>query len=175
MRTLPRVIRQIVSLIVLSRYQFLTFLNESSASFNSCTWLRPLLGHDRSSHRISSAWIAWFPVLFYSTIYIGDLHKRSSPIPTNEEDQAVLDAEATRLGSRALFFSALLSLFVNLTLPLFVSEAAGSSGSPRSGPGKYGETWWERICRVPKSMQIHLATLWAVSHFVFAACMAATL
>ncbi|KAF9553769.1 MFS general substrate transporter [Agrocybe pediades] len=122
------------------------------------------------------AWIAWFPVLFYSTIYVGDLHKRSSPIPANDEDQAFLDAEATRLGSRALFFSSLLSLFVNLTMPLFVSEAAAArnGSASRSGPAKYGQAWWERIFRVPKSMQIHLATLWAVSHLVFAGCMAAT-
>ncbi|PPQ81361.1 hypothetical protein CVT25_015468 [Psilocybe cyanescens] len=113
------------------------------------------------------AWIAWFPVLFYSTIYVGDLHKRASPIATTDDELAALDAEATRLGSRALFYSALLALFVNLTVPLFVSEAT-PGGRPGSDSTKYGSIWWERICRVPRSMQIHLATIWAVSHFVFA-------
>lgn len=38
------------------------------------------------------------------------------------------DAEATRLGSRALFFSALLALLINLLAPVFVATAASRSG-----------------------------------------------
>ncbi|KAF8148425.1 major facilitator superfamily domain-containing protein [Crassisporium funariophilum] len=117
------------------------------------------------------AWIAWFPVLFYSTIYVGDLHKRVSPAATSTEAQATLDAEATRLGSRALFFSALLSLFINLTLPAFVPET--TRGQPPSKKGTK-ESWWDRFCRVPRAMQVHLSTLWAASHLVFAGCMFAT-
>ncbi|KDR74758.1 hypothetical protein GALMADRAFT_269030 [Galerina marginata CBS 339.88] len=117
------------------------------------------------------AWIAWFPILFYSTIYVGDLYKTSTAPASNADEQAFLDAEATRLGSRALFYSALLSLLVNLALPLFVSEAAGSAPSR---PSTNEETWWERACRVPRGMQVHLATVWAASHLVFAVCMFAT-
>ncbi|PPQ68885.1 hypothetical protein CVT25_009008 [Psilocybe cyanescens] len=106
-------------------------------------------------------------IIQFFTIYVGDLHKRVSPVATNDDERAALDAEATRLGSRALFYSALLALFVNLTVPLFVSEAT-PGGRPGLASSKYGSTWWERICRVPRSMQIHLATIWAVSHFVFA-------
>jgi solute carrier family 45 protein 1/2/4 len=116
-----------------------------------------------------SAWIAWFPVLFYSTIYIGDLYKRVAPVPATDEEQLLLDAEATRLGSRALLYSSLLSLLVNITLPIFVSE----SSTPSVLQNK--ESWWDRVCRVPNWLQIDLATLWAISHFVFAACMLATL
>ncbi|KIM38864.1 hypothetical protein M413DRAFT_447558 [Hebeloma cylindrosporum] len=119
------------------------------------------------------AWIAWFPVLFYSTIYVGDLHKRTSPPANSLDEQNALDTEATRLGSRALFFSALLSLFVNLALPLFVSESAGTRNG-RSAIPNAPQSWFERACRVPRSMQVHLATLWAVSHIVFAGCMFAT-
>ncbi|KAF9525301.1 major facilitator superfamily domain-containing protein [Crepidotus variabilis] len=136
------------------------------------------------------AWIAWFPVLFYSTIYVGDLYKRSAS-PSSTLDQGALDAEATRLGSRALFYSALLSLFINLALPLFVPESAASSRGPspsssRSPSVSSANPSWKsngatrgfmamvgRI-RVPKRLQIHLATLWAVSHLVFACCMGAT-
>jgi len=121
-----------------------------------------------------SAWIAWFPVLFYSTIYVGDLHKRTSPPANSLDEQNALDTEATRLGSRALFFSALLSLFVNLTLPLFVSESAGTRNGRPVVPTA-SQSWFERACRVPRGMQVHLATLWAVSHIVFAGCMFATL
>ena len=129
--------------------------------------------HETRSYLIQcSAWIAWFPVLFYSTIFIGDLYKQSSPAATTDEDQTFMDAEATRLGSRALFYSALLALFINVVLPAFVSESAKSS----TVVGTEGDdSWWDRICRVPKRLQVHLATIWAVSHFVFAVCMFATL
>ncbi|PPQ98305.1 hypothetical protein CVT26_013500 [Gymnopilus dilepis] len=148
MRTLPRVIRQIVS----------------------CAYGSTIL-----SLTLSSAWIAWFPVLFYSTLYIGDIYKRSSPLPSDSTNQQIElhDAEGNRLGARALFFSALLSLFINLVMPLFVAEAAASrSNSRAASPTR--ERWLDRTFQVPKRLRIHLATLWAVSHFVFASCMFAT-
>lgn len=119
------------------------------------------------------AWIAWFPVLFYSTIYIGDLYKRSTPAVGTPDAQAALEAEATRLGSRALFYSSLLSLLANFALPPFVTEARRCVTSPTTGRGAE-EGWWERMCRVPRGLQVHLASLWAVSHLVFAGCMLGT-
>ena len=121
-----------------------------------------------------STWIAWFPVSLYSTIYVGDIYKHTSPPANTPDEQNALDAEATRLGSRALFFSALLSLLLNLALPLFVSESAGTQNGRPAIPNT-AQSWFKRACRVPRSMQVHLATLWAVSHIVFAACMFATL
>ncbi|KAH7929288.1 MFS general substrate transporter [Leucogyrophana mollusca] len=111
------------------------------------------------------AWLAWFPVLFYTTVYIGELHKRSSPIPVDDESELALDAEATRLGSRALFYSALVSLAANTIMPIFVTRTretttALSPVSPR------------KTCL--EHFQIHLASLWASSHLLFALCMAAT-
>lgn len=90
-----------------------------------------------------------------------------------DDAQAALDAEATRLGSRALFYSSLIALLANLVLPAFVAEAARRGGNP--GDVDEAELWWERLCRVPRFMQVHLASLWAVSHLLFAGCMLATL
>ena len=53
-------------------------------------------------------------------IYVGDLNKR--PLPTDQQ-QTIIDEEATRLGSRALFYSPLLSLIASLVLTVFVAEA----------------------------------------------------
>ena len=107
-------------------------------------------------------------MLFYSTIYVGDLYKRSLPAATTD-DQHTIDEEATRLGSRALFYSALLSLITSLVLPVFVAEAAGhQSQNQRS-------SWWQQVFRVPRGMQVHLVTMWAISQLVFAGCMFATL
>jgi len=111
-----------------------------------------------------SAAMSWFPVLFYSTIYIGDLYKQSSPAPATDEEQTFIDTEAMRIGSRALFYSAVLTFLINLVLPAFISKSA------RSLAVVDDNSWG--VC---KWMRIRLVTIWAVSHFVFAACMFATL
>ncbi len=116
--------------------------------------------------------MSWFPVLFYSTIYIGDLYKQSSPAATTDEEQTFIDTEAMRIGSRALFYSAILTFIISLVLPAFILKSARSSAVVGM---KSDNSWGDRICRVPKWMQIRLVTIWAVSHFVFAACMFATL
>ncbi|KAG8215937.1 major facilitator superfamily domain-containing protein [Butyriboletus roseoflavus] len=111
------------------------------------------------------AWLGWFPVLFYTTVYIGELHKQSSPIPENEDAVIALDAESTRLGSRAMFYSALVSLAANIIMPSFVvPQHAGHASRPLQPKQK---TWLERV-------RMHLTSLWALSHFIFAMCMAAT-
>ncbi|KAG2131037.1 major facilitator superfamily domain-containing protein [Suillus clintonianus] len=110
------------------------------------------------------AWLAWFPVLFYTTVYIGELHKRVSPIPEDDNSAMILEAEATRLGARALFYSALVSLAANIIMPFFVVHAKEVATLSPSQPKKL---WFERV-------RIHLATLWAFSLFIFAFCMAAT-
>ena len=119
-----------------------------------------------------SAWIAWFPLLFYSTLYVGDLYKRTVPYPSSPEEEAALDAETSRLGSRALFYSSLVSLLVNFVLPAFVTEAADNM---RPGPSQQPQSRWESLFQIPRGLQIHLSTLWAISHLVFAGCMFATL
>ena len=120
----------------------------------------------------SSSSIAWFPMLFYSTIYVGDLYKRSLPAAaTTGQQQATIDEEATRLGSRALFYAALLSLISSLILPIFVTK---STGHPSQ---KKRSSWWNRVssCHLPRGMQVQLITMWATSQLVFAGCMFATL
>lgn len=125
------------------------------------------LRHTHTSNDVS-AWLGWFPVLFYTTVYIGELHKSASPVPDPSDTTAVraLEAEATRLGSRALLYSALLSLAANIALPFFVSEAR--QRKPALSPLVTNGTWIERF-------QVHLASLWAASHLIFALCMGATL
>ncbi|PKY05415.1 sodium/hydrogen exchanger 3 [Aspergillus campestris IBT 28561] len=70
-----------------------------------------------------AAWVGWFPFLFYSTTYIGQLYVN----PLFEEhpnlpDKQIDDAweEATRIGTFALLVYAIISFAANLTLPIFV-------------------------------------------------------
>lgn len=116
-----------------------------------------------------SAWIGWFPVLFYTTAFVGELHKRAFPnIPPSDP---ALDAEATRLGSRAMFFNSLVNLVSSIILPFFVTEAAGSRRTLQMRLEAQKPAWllWFQKAK------IHLATLWALSLGVFVICMEATL
>jgi solute carrier family 45 protein 1/2/4 len=98
-------------------------------------------------------------------VYIGELHKQVSPPARDDSSAAALEEEATRLGARALFYSALVSLTANIVMPLFIVQANEiatlSSLQPKN-------MWLERV-------RVHLATLWAFSHLIFALCMAGTL
>ncbi|KAI0355283.1 MFS general substrate transporter [Trametes cingulata] len=114
------------------------------------------------------SWIGWFPVLFYTTAFIGDLHKRSSPLPP---DDPALDAEATRLGTRALFYSSILSLTSNILLPFFVAESARSRRLLERKLVQAHKSAWVRMY---ERVKVSLATLWATGHLLFAVCMFAT-
>lgn len=60
------------------------------------------------------AWIGWFPVLFYSTTWIGEIWSRVAG--ENDEEKA------TRIGSSALLIEAILSLLGWLIIPILVSN-----------------------------------------------------
>jgi solute carrier family 45 protein 1/2/4 len=115
------------------------------------------------THRFS-AWMAWFPILFYTTLYISDLYKRSLPPSAFEGSIEDIEAKGTRLGSRAQLLESLFALATNFLAPLIVRDAASSSNPTHIGLPK---PWWRR--------KMHLATLWAMSHLVFAFCMFGTL
>jgi solute carrier family 45, member 1/2/4 len=83
--------------------------------------------------------MAWYPLMFYTSIYIGDLYKRANPLAHDNLDTETLrqnalarDAEATRLGSRALFYSSVVALILTWLLPGVV--AAPASERSRSSP-----------------------------------------
>ncbi|KAF7308489.1 hypothetical protein HMN09_00697900 [Mycena chlorophos] len=111
--------------------------------------------------------LGWFPILFYTTMYISDLYTRSHTTVGNASEIA---EEGTRLGSRALFFSAILSLLTNLLLPLFVRSSTQGT-KLRDNTTTTTERSW---LRVPERMKVPLATLWAWSHLIFGACMLGT-
>lgn len=106
-------------------------------------------------------------MLFYTTEFIAELHKRAHE--ATPQDDPDLNAEATRLGSRALLYNSILSLACNMLLPFFVSEATKSRAALERKLNK------SRFMMIYDRIKIHLATLWAVSHIVFAVCMAASL
>jgi len=87
---------------------------------------------------------------------------------------AALEAEATRLGSRALLYNAIASLTVSIIGPFFVS---GSNGTERdNGTFSGGVDWKAKIGELwARRKTVDLTVLWAISHGLFATCMLSTL
>jgi solute carrier family 45, member 1/2/4 len=82
-------------------------------------------------------------------------------------DDSALEAEGTRLGSRALFFQSVTALASNILLPFFVRD---DQGKQRDGP-----SFFEVKTRsILDKFKVHLTTLWAASHLLFFLCMEAT-
>lgn len=114
------------------------------------------------------AWIGWFPVLFYTTVYIGDIYKSGLPDSVDPESGEV-DAEATRLGTKALFWSACISLFCNFALPFIISQTA-----KRRTIGDLFQEEDGALKRIFRKFRISLSMLWALSHALFSLCMFST-
>ncbi|EKM56768.1 uncharacterized protein PHACADRAFT_254080 [Phanerochaete carnosa HHB-10118-sp] len=112
------------------------------------------------------AWIGWFPLLFNTTEFIAELHRRSHP---NMDYDAAME-EGTRLGSRAMFYNSILALTANLFMPFFVAEAK-SRLRMQNKFKMAGQSVWVRWFN---KLKMHLASLWAASHLLFAICMLAT-
>jgi hypothetical protein len=85
-------------------------------------------------------------------------------------DDAEVDAEATRLGSRALFYSSCLTLFANFVTPLFVAKSPSHRSVVELSSGSAGV-----LELLMSKCKIGLPMLWTVSHALFATCMFATL
>jgi solute carrier family 45 protein 1/2/4 len=69
------------------------------------------------------AWIGWFPILFYTSVWVGEIYTREVIAGGRSEDDPDLAADATRAGSRALFLNACVNLFTSIFLPFLVSSS----------------------------------------------------
>ncbi|KAJ5908203.1 hypothetical protein N7495_000885 [Penicillium taxi] len=70
-----------------------------------------------------ASWVGWFPFLYYSTTYIGQLYLNpifaENPDMTGDQVDKLWE-DATRLGTFALLINAVISFTSNTILPLFV-------------------------------------------------------
>lgn len=115
-----------------------------------------------------SAWSAWFPFVFYVTVYIGDLYKLSLSLPESDGAADELDKEATIIGTRASFYFSIVTLTANFVMPSFTKGEKGSARETPSGLSK-------RFPVFERLRLFHICELWAFGHLVFASCMTATL
>jgi len=114
------------------------------------------------------SWIGWFPVLFYTTLWIRDIYTRGAVASGSLESPSEIAEEGTRAGNHALLWSSIVAMTAFIILPLIISRPEPRNHTDSSVGSLKGNVnrWWE--------IKMHVATLWAISNAVFACSMAAT-
>ncbi|KAL2164367.1 hypothetical protein VTH06DRAFT_3583 [Thermothelomyces fergusii] len=130
------------------------------------------------------AWVGFFPMLFYTSAYIGEIYAEpyleANPHMTPEELDKLYE-EATRQGTFALLVFAVTSLATNVFLPFFIAPAYETQQSVTDGahgeaPGAIkgydGEkrSWLEHLI-IPG---FTLRRAWMLSQLLFTASMLCT-
>lgn len=121
------------------------------------------------------AWIGFFPQLFYSSSYIGDIYVQpyldANPNMTPEEIDTLYE-QATRVGTFALLVYAITSLSTNVLLPFLIAPSydTASTKSITDHP-----TLLSRILSRLVIPGLTLRRAWLISHLIFASCMFSTL
>ncbi|KAI1180396.1 major facilitator superfamily domain-containing protein [Nemania sp. FL0916] len=130
------------------------------------------------------AWVGFFPMLFYTSSYIGDIYVQpyleENPNMTPEELDELYE-RAVRRGTHALLIFAITSLVTNVVLPFFIDPtydsniAAGKPlgehhGANEEDPSKLRK-WLKRLV-IPG---FTLRRAWMYSHILFAGSMFSTL
>ncbi|KAG9234451.1 hypothetical protein BJ875DRAFT_423925 [Amylocarpus encephaloides] len=125
------------------------------------------------------AWIGFFPQLFYSSSYIGDIYVQpyleANPNMTPDEIDKLYE-KATRVGTFALLIYAITSLATNVLLPFFIAPSYDTQSSSTSKrPQKIYTTRFSRFLEHLVIPWLTLRRAWLLSHCIFAACMFCTL
>ncbi|KAF3919487.1 hypothetical protein ABW20_dc0100392 [Dactylellina cionopaga] len=115
------------------------------------------------------AWLGWFPFLFFSSTWVGEVYQRydQSKQPKDDDDRpkdAV--ADIARVGSMALVLFAVISLIGSITLPWVVQSPP--SETKRRAPKIELVT---KILEFIKPFKPTLSTAWMLSHVLFAVAM----
>ncbi len=99
------------------------------------------------------AWIGFFPMLFYTSSYIGEIYVEpyliDNPHMTPEELDKLYE-DATRVGTFALLIFAITSLATNVLLPFFIAPSFDSGDGPAlarnyDSDGEEKKTWLDRL------------------------------
>lgn len=125
------------------------------------------------------AWVGFFPQLFYSSSYVGDIYVQpyllENPNMTPDEIDRLYET-ATRMGTRALLLYAITSLTTNVLLPFFIAPSYDAASYESSTDSQ--KSYTTRLTRFLDALVIPWLTLrraWLISHLIFAGCMFSTL
>ncbi|KAF3920907.1 hypothetical protein ABW21_db0208471 [Orbilia brochopaga] len=120
------------------------------------------------------AWLGWFPFLFFSSTWVGEIFQRYDqpklPKSDDGDDGRPKDAVAdiARVGSMALVLFAIISLIGSITLPWIVQSPPSDTEHRRRPPQIAVVT---RVLELIKPFKPTLSTAWMVSHVIFAIAM----
>ncbi|KAG4427781.1 hypothetical protein IFR05_016735 [Cadophora sp. M221] len=124
------------------------------------------------------AWIGFFPQLFYSSSYVGDIYVQpfleANPNMTPEEIDTLYE-KATRVGTFALLVYAIVSLATNVLLPFFIAPSYDAALESSSSSTKSYSTRFSRFLDALVVPWLTLRRAWLISHLIFATCMFSTL
>lgn len=71
--------------------------------------------------------LGWFPILFFTSIWVSEIYKSSYTGPTISD--AELQQQGVRAGARALLFQALVNIVCSIGLPYLVTESGVQANS----------------------------------------------
>ncbi|PBP28734.1 general alpha-glucoside permease [Diplocarpon rosae] len=125
------------------------------------------------------AWVGFFPQLFYSSSYVGDIYVQPYLLQNPNMTPAEIDKlyeTATRMGTRALLVYAIVSLATNVFLPFLIAPSYDAASYESSTDSQRSYT--TRLSRFLDALVIPWLTLrraWLIAHLIFATCMFSTL
>lgn len=112
------------------------------------------------------AWIGYFPLLFYTTSYVGELYLYNKGYPNPKfippELKDELLNESTRVGTYALLSNSIVSLIIVSFLPIILKKYSSLS---------YTLPTYFHIKSV---FTLNLRSLWIYSHIIFTVCTLST-
>ncbi|SJX61367.1 related to general alpha-glucoside permease [Sporisorium reilianum f. sp. reilianum] len=117
------------------------------------------------------AQIGWFPILFYSTVWVGEIYKADVRLNGGKQSDHELFEEATRAGSHAFFWHAILSLITSIVLPLVVPNPVHES---YVHPVWFANSSLVRRLRSLRDRCPELPFWWPFANFVFFISMCGT-
>jgi solute carrier family 45 protein 1/2/4 len=109
--------------------------------------------------------IGWFPFLFYSTTWVGEIWLRYDA-PAEAKAQGDLTGQVGRVGSTALISFSIITFVMSVVLPWFVK-------SPEDEP-PYTQRPHPKIAPILfglEKFKPSLLTAWTISHCIFACSM----
>ncbi|KAF1346736.1 sucrose transport protein [Delphinella strobiligena] len=112
------------------------------------------------------SWIAWFPFLFYSTTWVGEIYLRYDAPPEVRESKDPL-GNIGRVGSMSLVIFSCITFAGSLVLPWVVK-------SPQDEQPSFTPRPPASIAPIVKQVSRHKPTLlnaWMISHLIFAGSM----
>ncbi|KAF2128527.1 sucrose transport protein SUC2 [Dothidotthia symphoricarpi CBS 119687] len=109
------------------------------------------------------AWIGWFPFLFYSTTWVGEVYLRYDA-PAEVRNDGDLTGQVGRIGSMALISFSIITFIMSVLLPWFVESPEDEAPGFISRPPAQITSFTTKM----KKYKPSLLTAWTVSHLVFA-------